>query len=130
MSAGTPLKARSVSFTVTWNVAVTVLVTSSLSVAWQVTVVVPIGNVELSAGVQVMGGGVLSSSTVNSQLYEITAPAGLVALTVTSFWANSSRSPSQPGLSTPPSSDTDSEPPGAVSAKARLPVRVPQTVGV
>ena len=62
MSDGTPVKARSVSFTVTRNVALIALVTSSLSVIWQVTVVVPIGKVEFSAGLHVIGPGVLSSS--------------------------------------------------------------------
>src|SRR4029077_2739465 len=104
--------------------------TSSLSVIWHVTRVVPIGKVEFSAGLHVIGPGVLSSSKLVRWLYEIVAPAGLVALTVTSFVAMRPKSPSHVGLSTPPSSATDSEPDAAVSAKTRLPVTVPHTVGV
>ena len=52
MLLGIPVSARSVSRTVTLKLWLTVLGVSSASLAAQVTVVVPIANVEPEAGVQ------------------------------------------------------------------------------
>src|ERR1700730_7560867 len=86
MLAGMPLKARSVSSTVTLNVWLTALGVSSASVAVHVTVVVPMGNVEPDAGEQATVAAGLSpaSSTAEGIVYLTTAPFGLVALIVMS----------------------------------------------
>src|SRR5712691_270220 len=84
MSAGTPLKPRSVSITVTWKVAVTVLGVSSPSVVWHVTVVVPTGNSEPEPWSQVTEGTVASSSTAFGGKKPTAAPPAVVAWTVTS----------------------------------------------
>ena len=108
MSAGTPTSARSVSLTVTRKVVVAVLVTSSLSTAWHVTTVVPIGNVEPEAGLHVTGGGLAgSSSRTNGDWYLTIAPEELLELTVMSFSALSSRSSSQPVVTPAPYRKTD-----------------------
>ena len=83
MSAGTPLSPRSVSITVTWNVAVTVLGVSSPSVVWHVTVVVPTGNSEPEPWSQVTEGAVASSSTAVGGKKPTAAPPAVVAWTVT-----------------------------------------------
>src|SRR5215831_20920732 len=57
------------------------------------------------------------------------APAGPVALTVTSLEAMSARSPSHAPFVTPPSRIMESEPAAELSLKTRAPVRSPQTVG-
>src|SRR5260370_21138289 len=84
MSAGTPVIARSVSITVTVKVWLTVVGVSSASLAVQVTVVVPIGNVEPEAGAQPTVATVTSpaSSRGVGAAYATTAPLGLVALVV------------------------------------------------
>jgi len=56
MLAGIPLSARSVSLTVTVKVWLTVLGESSLSLAVQVTVVVPMAKVDPEAGEQLAVG--------------------------------------------------------------------------
>src|SRR5437763_472906 len=68
-------------FTVTWNVQVAEL--PQLSLAVQVTIVVPIGNVLPEGGLQTTV-GVASHPPEAAGLYVTTAPAGPVALTVMS----------------------------------------------
>ena len=123
MSAGTLVNARSVSLTVTRKDAVTVLGTSSPSVAWHVTTVVPIGNVDPVAWSHVTAGGFAASSesTTLGDRYLTTAPDVLVALTVTSLGGNTNRSPSHPAVTPAPCRKTDCDPFGPLSATLTAP---------
>src|SRR5437763_905585 len=123
MSAGTLVNARSVSLTVTRKVAVTVVCASSPSVAWHVTTVVPIGNVEPVAWSHVVTGGFAASSksTTFGDRYLTTAPDELLAFTVTSLGGVTKRSLSHPTVAPTPCKKTDCDPPGPLSATLRLP---------
>lgn len=74
----------SASFTLTVKLSDTGLLNSSASAAEQVTVVVPIGNVDPAAGLQVAFGSIPSSSATDGLVKVTTAPVELVASTVTS----------------------------------------------